>query len=296
MRWKPESEDESSLTLRAIRLYQQLLQFHEADADQAAFLDTDLARLRFGYNKAFGEEKNSRYKAALVRFADEHVDSVISSRALHELATRIYDQGQGDAVKAHQTATTGLNRFPESVGGRRCHNLIQTIEAKSARVTTERVWNDPRPTIDVSYRNINKMYFRLVPYSFDDYIRSARWNAEQLDSQSRAALLTTKPTLEWSAELPATTDYKERVEKISAPEDIASGSYFLIASANKAFSATDNQISFCEVWESKPHSLREETPAQVPLMDLYWKQSPVNRFPKRPSKRGGETEYLCTTS
>ena len=106
MRWKPESEDESSLTLRAIRLYQQLLQFHEADADQAAFLDTDLARLRFGYNKAFGEEKNSRYKAALVRFADEHVDSVISARALHELATRIYDQGQGDAVKAHQTATT----------------------------------------------------------------------------------------------------------------------------------------------------------------------------------------------
>ena len=251
MRWKPESEDESSLTLRAIRLYQQLLQFHEADADQAAFLDTDLARLRFGYNKAFGEEKNSRYKAALVRFADEHVDSVISARALHELATRIYDQGQGDAVKAHQTATTGLNRFPESVGGRRCHNLIQTIEAKSARVTTERVWNDPRPTIDVSYRNINKMYFRLVPYSFDDYIRSARWNAEQLDSQSRAALLTTKPALEWSAELPATTDYKERVEKISAPEDIASGSYFLIASANKAFNATDNQISFCEVWESK---------------------------------------------
>ncbi|MEO2092064.1 MAG: hypothetical protein ABGY75_21630, partial [Gemmataceae bacterium] len=149
------------------------------DADQSAFLDNDLARLSFGNNQAFGEEKNSRYKAALVRFADEHANSVISSRALNDLATAIYNQGSGDAVKAHELASTGQTRFPESVGGRRCYNLIQRIEAKEARVATERVWNSPRPTIDVSYRNITKVHFRLVPYRFDDYIKSARWNPEQ---------------------------------------------------------------------------------------------------------------------
>ena len=250
IKWQPKTGDESSLTLNAIKLYQQLMAFHEADTDQSAFLDNDLARLRFGHNKAFGEEKTERYKAALVRFADENTGSVISSRALNDLATAIYNQGSGDAVKAHEVASTGQNRFPESVGGRRCYNLIQTIEAKEARVTTERVWNNPRPTIDVYYRNITKIHFRLIPYRFDDYIKTARWSPEQLDAKSRESLLSTKPVLAWSADLPATTDYKERVEKISAPEDIAGGSYYLIASGNREFSNTDNQISFCEVWES----------------------------------------------
>ena len=247
--WKPETTDESSLTLRAIKLYQQLLVFHQADADQSAFLDNDLARLRFGHNKAFGEEKNPRYKAALVRYADQHADSVISSRALHDLATVI--QAEGDSVKAHEIATTGMNRFPDSVGGRRCFNLIQTIEAWQIRATTERVWNDPRPTIDVYYRNATKIYFRMVPYRFDDYIKSSRWSPEQLDGNARKDLLTRKPVLAWSADLPATEDYKERLERIPSPDDLASGSYFLIASHNKEFSETDNQISFCEVWESK---------------------------------------------
>ncbi len=251
IRWQPKTDDDSSLTLKAIKLYQQLMAFHEADSDPSAFLDNDLARLTFGNNKAFGEEKSSRYKAALVRFADEHTGSVISSRALNDLATAIYNQGSGDAVKAHEVASTGQNRFPESVGGRRCYNLIQRIEAKEARVSTERVWNNPRPTIDVSYRNITKVHFRLVPYRFDDYIKSARWNPEQLDANSRKSLLFAKPVLAWSADLPATADYKQRVEKITAPKDVASGSYYLIASGNKEFSETDNQISFCEVWESK---------------------------------------------
>lgn len=251
IRWQPATNDDSSPTLNGIKLYQQLMEFHETDSDQSAFLDNDLARLTFGNNKAFGEEKDSRYKAALVRFSDEHTDSVISSRALNDLATAIYNQGSGDAVKAHEVASTGQNRFPDSVGGRRCHNLIQRIEAKEARVATERVWNNPRPTIDVSYRNITKVHFRLVPYSFDDYIKSARWSPEQLDGNSRKSLLSAKPVLAWSADLPETGDYKERIEKIRAPEDVASGSYYLIASGNKEFSETDNQISFCEVWESK---------------------------------------------
>ena len=258
--WNPETNDESSLTLRAIKLYQQLLAFHKADADQSAFLDNDLARLRFGHNKAFGEEKTSRYKAALVRFADQHADSVISARALHQLATVI--QGEGDFVKAHEIATTGMNRFPESVGGRSCFNLIQSIEARQSRVTTERVWNDPRPTIDVYYRNVTKIYFRLVPYRFDDYIKAARYSPEQLDVNTRKELVTQRPVLAWSADLPATKDYKERLERIPSPDDLASGPYYLIASHNKEFSETDNQISFCEVWESKLAVITRNNPGQ----------------------------------
>ena len=51
--------------------------------------------------------------------------------------------GEGDFVEAHEIATQGKNAFPNSNGGKLCHNLVQQIEAKSLQVATERVWNEP---------------------------------------------------------------------------------------------------------------------------------------------------------
>ena len=49
--------------------------FHKDDEDKSAFLDADLHRLQFGYNKAVGEEKNARYKAALKAFAEANAEA-----------------------------------------------------------------------------------------------------------------------------------------------------------------------------------------------------------------------------
>lgn len=246
--WKPRSDDPDSLTLKAVAIYQELLRFHQNDDDPTASLDADLLRLNFGNNTAFGEQKTDRYKAALKRFAETHSQHQISSRALHDLAQVVH--GEGDLVEAHQIASQGLERFPDSVGGRRCYNLIQSIEAKQARVTTERVWNDPRPTIDVHYQNVNKIYFRLVRTDFTRMLNSNRYSSEQLNQQERIALLRRQPIKSWSADLPKTEDYRERVEQIPSPADIPPGSYFLIASHRDDFSDVDNQITFTEVWES----------------------------------------------
>ncbi len=249
IQWKPESSDQTSPTLKAIKLYQDLLRFHEDDDDRSALLDADLARLEFGNNKAFGEEKTARFKAAVKRFADQHATHPISSRALHALATAVH--GEGDFVKAREIAQQGLQRFPDSVGGRRCFNLIAQIEAPSAAVTCERVWNDPLPSIDVRYRNVTKIYFRLVPFDFDKLvIASNRYLPENLNQNERQGLLSQKPVHTWSAELPATEDYQERVESVPAPQEVKPGSYFLIASHNQQFNDQDNQVTFTEVWIS----------------------------------------------
>lgn len=249
MSWRPDSTDKASLQLKAIRLYQDLLKFHRNDEDRSAYLDADLLRLNYGNNTAFGEEKTPRYKAALRRFANRHASHVISVRALHHLATAFHVDG--DLVTAHQIASEGLKRGPESVGGRRCYNLIQQIESRSSRTTTERVWNDPRPTIDVHYRNVTRIFFRLVPFDFVQYARSNRWQPEQLNQDLRRDLLARRAVKSWSAELPKTDDFQERLHSVPSPEDLPSGSYFLIASHNPAFNDQDNQVSFAEVWESK---------------------------------------------
>ena len=83
--WKPESTDSDSPTLKAVRLYQQLLRFHQGDSDKTAFIDVDLARLVLGHNKAVGEEKASLYKAALRRFIKDNFNHPISAMARYHL-------------------------------------------------------------------------------------------------------------------------------------------------------------------------------------------------------------------
>lgn len=248
LNWQPAGSDSDAPTRKAIALYQQLLRFHQARQQRDAFLDVDLQRLQFGYNLAVGEEKAERYQAALRRFAAQHADHVISARARHALATVVYEQG--DWAAARRIAAEGLQQHPDSVGGRRCFNLIQTIEAPESELTTERVWNQPRPSIDVHYRNLTKVYLRLVPWSFTEFLESDRWQAEQLDPSQREALLARRPVREWSADLPPTEDFQTRTETLTAPADLAPGPYFLIASHDAEFADRDNQVSFTEVWES----------------------------------------------
>ena len=212
--WEPQTSDTSSAKLKAIRLYQALLAFHQDDSDKSAFIDADLQRLTFGYNYALGPQKAELYKAALERFADQWQDHEISARAIHAWAQVLYSQG--DYLQAHALASRGWKAYPASVGGVWCYNLIQQIEGRSATIRTERVWNDPLPDIYVTYRNVTEVFFRAVPFAIEDAIQS-EWGVVYSRDQLRA-LLAMQPALEWSADLPATVDYQERTEVLPAPK------------------------------------------------------------------------------
>ncbi len=233
MEWKFQTTDADSPVVKAIMLYQALLSFHKNDKNSAAFLDADLWRLHFGYNKAVGENKNERYKAALKHYIDKNGDHEISARARFYWAQVLRDAG--DLVEARKIALQGAQAFPESIGGRMCHNLVQEIEAKSLQIATERVWNQPWPTIQVRYRNLNKVYFRVVSVDWEQAIRGSKQRPEFFDDNERRALLKQKPVLEWSVNLPPTPDYQERVEELPVNSDLKPGFYVLLASDDPKF-------------------------------------------------------------
>ncbi len=241
--WQPKTSDRQSAKLKAIQLYQALLAFHQNDADKTAFIDADLGRLVFGNNQAVGPEKADLYKAALERFANEWRGNEIAARALYEWANVEY--GQGDNLKAHDLANQGWNQYPASYGGIQCYNLIQQIEAKSATITTERVWNDPLPDIKVTYRNVTRVFFRAVSVKYEDYMGRSWLSAEQFN-----ALLAQDAALQWSAELPATADYKSRTEAVAAPKGLTKGFYYVIASHDASFKDKGNQVSAVQIWVS----------------------------------------------
>ncbi len=249
LKWEPQATDSESPTLRAIRLYQNLILFHQDDTDKTAFLDADLWRLNFGYNRAVGDDKNERYKTALKKFSDDWSGHEVSARALAYRAQVL--QAEQKFVEARKLAQAGLNAFPKSDGGVLCFNIIKAIEAKSASIQTERVWNDPLPAITVTYRNVTKVFFRAVPYDFEAVIKSRRWNLYfGFDDAQRKELLSRKPALEWSSELPATADFKERVEKLTAPKGLKPGFYFIVASHEASFDGNNHPVSVAPLWVS----------------------------------------------
>ncbi len=247
--WKIETADPQSPTFKAVKLYQELLGFHQKAENADALVDWNLDRLRFGHNKAFGEEKAARYKAALERFVDRWGDHEISARARHAWATILREEGK--LVEAHKLAQQGWQAFPQSPGGLLCYNLIEQIEAPSATISTERVWNRPWPTIDVTYRNVTKVHFRLVAREFEkELAASPGRHPDELDNDQRKAVLAARATLAWSADLPATDDYQTRVEELPAPQDVKPGYYYLIASHDPSFDDSDNVVSYTPVWVS----------------------------------------------
>ena len=153
-------------------------------------------------------------------------------------------------MEARELARRAEQVFPNSLGGRKAHNLIQEIEARSVSIVTERVWNKPLPKIAVRYRNLSQVFFRAIPWDWNDFLRKNRTRPEWLNQEERKELLTREVAYEWSANLPPTADYKERVEELPAPEKLKPGHYFLVASHNASFSETDNLVSFTDFWVS----------------------------------------------
>ncbi len=271
--WQPQTPDVESPKLKAVRLYQDLLRFHQLDPQpRLAFASADLERLTWGWNGAFGEEKNARYQAALERFIKDYADFDISALAM-EREARVLQQA-GDLVAAHKLAQRGAQLFPDSPGGRLCHNLVVEIETKSSSITTERVWNcgtgfqpvsgnqsrgpetgkdrqDACPSILIRYRNVTNVWFRAIPVDWDMFLERRHNRPENLNQQERREILAKTPALEWQTNLPPTTDYQEHTVVLPAPTTLKPGFYFIAASHAPQFGDKDNVVSMTDVWVSR---------------------------------------------
>ena len=246
--WDIKTTDEGNRLVKALKLHQDLLRFHQNDKDKSAFIDADLSRINLGNNKAYGEDKGARYRAALERFIGEWADHRISARGRFHLAQSL--DSEGDKVKAHRIAKQGAKAFPNTPGGAMCHNLVNQIEAKSSNINIERVWNNPQPDITIKYRNVDEIHFRVVAENWEAAMKRKRGNPQWLDNNERAALLRKEVIKSWSVKLPPTKDFHEAVKTIKAPEGLPQGFYYLISSHNQNFGAADNVCYYTSFWAS----------------------------------------------
>lgn len=234
----PDEAARRSRILRALRLWQVLLAFHENDDDPAAYADADLNRLQFCYALVTGEKSEERYSAALDRFAHKWRAHDLSSRALAVRAQLAFDAG--DAALARVVAQKGAAAHPASIGAAQCRNLIARIETPSLALSSERVWCAPWPQFEVAYKNLTQLHVRAVHVSFDEAFLPRHTQPTAVVAETR--WLARKPLKQWVVTLPTAGDYRIRSHHVPVPQDLPSGLYALFVSPDAAFETGGSPI------------------------------------------------------
>ncbi len=251
--WRPAEDpavtDRDSPLLQAAGLYRDLLDFHRNDTDRTALLAADLDRILWAAGHAAGEDVDARKQAALEAFIARAGDHETAALARYHLATLVREEG--DLIEARAIAAKAGEQHPRSPGAKLCKNLIAEIEGKALTVFVERTWARPWPVIRVRYRNLADVHLRIVKADWLERVLAGRAGAGWLDDAERAKLLAATPVKAFKAALPPTGDYQERSHDIPVPEDLAPGSYWVIASHRPDFGEKDNVVSARLAWVSR---------------------------------------------
>jgi uncharacterized protein YfaS (alpha-2-macroglobulin family) len=144
-------------------------------------------------------------------------------------------------IRARAIAEAGQKAYPDSVGGRRCLHLIKSIEAPDYRLEAMASDSAGKPSIGVTAKNLSTLTFRAYVVDLKKQIESVQDYNLYPESQQIEKLLRSKPTHEWTAELPATPDFKMHRTMVTPPMQ-KPGFYVVIASAKKDFDTSDNEI------------------------------------------------------
>jgi len=291
---------------KGLALYGRLIAFHDARGDLDALAMAELQRAE--YVRAFDEKPQKERDAAFEAFLDAFL-------ARHEGRTEAVAFGaaakagllrdRGELVAAHDLAAAYAEKWPKTLGGRQCANVVAEIEAKDLSLEVERNWCAPWPEIKVRARNLDKVHFRLVPVSFEDLVadESMGGSVSSYDARSTARdkYAKRKPAKEWSSALDLEPGYRQQTFRLAVPDDLKPGHYVLFAAANAKF-GTDGQPLFAEYVTVTPLALVLRTGGGEFRGSVHLAESgePVAgaRVELWGVKRGGRGETLretCTT-
>jgi uncharacterized protein YfaS (alpha-2-macroglobulin family) len=207
-------------------------------------LEARLERIRALYASFAQNEDRGLIRRRLAEFLPKHRSYPWWAMGQALLAEFTRDEGAPDTlIQARRLALEGSQAFADSPGGRRCLHLVKSIEAPGFSVEVMRTDAPGKRSIQVSHRNLDRLFFRAYPVDLRGRIRDSRdYNIFPEGRETRAILEKQRPAAAWAADLPATPDYREHQTYIDLPAGLAPGLYLLAASAREDFVHKKNYI------------------------------------------------------
>ncbi len=222
------SKDSTSLQLNALKIYQDLIQFHLKDTEPYALADLDIERLLFVKQFATFSDKNKALLKALTFESDRLKSHEISALYDYEIAKIYQEQGFTYKPKTDEThrwklkdalelCNTIIDTYPKSKGAEKAKVLKQQIEQKSIQITTESflpIQKDAK--LLISYKNINNVSFTIYKISESDY-KKLNKTYRQEEQLALINKLKNKIT-SWQSTLKNEGDYQNHSMEIAIPK------------------------------------------------------------------------------
>jgi len=243
--WQPQSEDQESPQLLAIRLYQQVLKFQQKKGSPDALADADLLRLHYMRNVAYGEEAADRYIERLKEWVKKLGKSSLASQACFLWAQET--STLGDAVAAMEICQRGLSLSTTGRGAINCAVHKAWILQKEYDIATPAVQLPEKPlSFTIQYKNIEHLQVRVVKEALSSIL-----NGENPQNQynypndaAQKAMLSAQAVAEWTVKLDKTTDFQKRSQTVSGPA-LPAGLYRVLISHSPDFKTQGNKLETC---------------------------------------------------
>ncbi|MCW8814257.1 MAG: MG2 domain-containing protein, partial [Chlorobium sp.] len=260
-----QTKDSLSLKFYAIKLYQDLVEFHLDDDVKDALIDVDLARLNFVRSNSVHPEKDSLYISSIIKMEERFSNIPYSTMISYNKARYFYDEGQQysptvsddhkwELKKALEFCNSAIEKFPDTFGASECAWLKNQILQKSLQFTTEYGNIPDKPFRGlVSYKNINKIYLRVIPWDESSEKKEKRLNQQELVQHYTSQ----KPVKGWSLDLPDDKDYQQHSVEIKMPE-LSVGWYLLLVATDPEFTYIKNAVGYSKTWVSNISYVRRD--------------------------------------
>jgi len=229
--------------VRAIEVLKDLELWHANAGQREAALEARLERLRRLHAALSQEDDRKQIRSVLERTLPGYRNVPWWAMGQAELAQMVQQETEpGKLVRARRIAQAGYEAYPNSIGGKRCLHLVKTIEQPEFSLTAMASDAAQKRSIDVSHKNISRVYFRAYRLDLLSRLTSARdYNLLLNGDEQWKAAQSGKPEAEWTSELPATPDFETHSTFVTPPLN-RTGYYVLLGSANKAFTKPQNRL------------------------------------------------------
>ncbi|MDD2411584.1 MAG: alpha-2-macroglobulin family protein [Bacteroidales bacterium] len=240
---KINSKDSLSIKFDAIKVYQDLLNFHMHDSDPTAFVDAELIRLKFVRQNAIFENVDSLYIAQLEKLYQTHKAHSAAAEIAYEMAEFYTEKAakynpfyntepQFEYVKALKYLDEIIEKYPITNAEKNAKRLKNQITKKEIQFSIEKV-NIPGVPFRalITYRNVNEVNMRFLKMTKSD-LESLSHRVTSDEFMRRLILKSFVKSL--SISLPNQNDYQTHSVEISLPA-LELGEYLLFVSDGKNF-------------------------------------------------------------
>jgi uncharacterized protein YfaS (alpha-2-macroglobulin family) len=218
-----------------------LERLHLQKEEREAALEARLERYR-NLHRHFREDSDRKFiQNSLEKYLELRGDIPWWSEGMAQLAEFVRTEEEPDSlVRARQIAIRGRMPFPDSVGGRHCLAVIESIEAPGYSLSGMMNDNPQKKSILVTHKNLGRIYFRVYAIDLIQTIeRSDDYNLLPTGRMLEELVADQSPVRRWDVILPETPDYRMH-KTFVVPPMTGPGTYLIVASARPGFPKEDN--------------------------------------------------------